>query len=154
MKQNDVPKINVCEPLCDDEGATLLEFVFVLPILLILILAIMDFSRFMLIQALLTKGAENGLNTALKIPNLETDIRGLASSNIDYQMYREARRRVLFEATRLPLTTLLTAPGTDSSAVLLEYSVTDPNVGGGPVPVAKGALFLHKSCQGAAVTHR
>ncbi len=92
------------------------------------LLGIFDLARYLAVQAIINKGAAQGLNLAAKLSSFDNNIRNLAPGDPDYQAFAEARRRVLREATRVPLATLLTNFDTPSSAQLLAITDTDPEL--------------------------
>jgi hypothetical protein len=143
----DVPRLK------SDSGATVLEFAIVLPILMLACLSVIDLARYLTIQALLNKGAEDGLNMAMKMPNLDIDIRNLKDTDANYQVFREARRRVIWAATRLPLATLVTDFDTPSSAQLAQWTITDQGMDGVTPSYNKGAVLLRPGEQAAVDIH-
>ncbi len=126
----------------NEKGAAILEFALVGGLFLMLVLAIIDLSRYYALQALLTKGAQNGLALAKTIPNLDIDVQELASVcdhfdpnteqtlyqeclNENYQDFLDARAEVIIEAARLPLATLADEPNSDTGSELIAYSMDD-----------------------------
>lgn len=120
----------LCTPLTDqkwaaDRGASIVQFCLVVPILMLITIAIVDLCRLLTIETILNKGAEDGLNLATKLSNIDNDITGMQPSDADYLFYNEARRRVILQATRIALTTFLTDENTPSAAKLLPMTVVD-----------------------------
>jgi hypothetical protein len=129
-----------------ERGSTMMQFALVIPLLMMLVLAIVDISRLFAVEAMLNKGAEEGLNLAMKIPNLDVDLRGRAPDDWDYINFSEARRRVLQAATRVPLATVAadySDPAAPVKLVGFRYEDTLLNLGGSPPPqIERGAAFL------------
>jgi hypothetical protein len=142
------PKSTFSRRSVRERGATLLEFAIVFPTLFVLLIAIIDFSRLLLVGAILSKGAENGLNLAKKLPYLETDFRNKLPTDPDYQNFLNARRRVLFEAKRLPLSVIATDWNSAASGgvKLLPFKMVDTGVDvglGNPAPdLTYGAALI------------
>ena len=128
------------------QGATMLEFAFALPVLVLVVFAIVDFSRYYAVTAVLNSAADEALNRARKIPNFDYDFRGAATTAKEYERFNEARNIILDTAERSPLETLLKAEGSGADAVLKNITSTDngltlPN--GTPAPtVVRGAAVL------------
>ncbi len=106
-------------------GVTIIEFGLAFPVLLFILLAIIDVVRYIAVEAILNKAASDAVQLASKISNYDIDIRGLTATDADYQSYAEARRRILVEATALPLQTLISDYTTPSTISLLPYIITD-----------------------------
>lgn len=135
-------KIN---PDPDERGATMLESALLIGIVFIFTLSIVDIARFIMLEAILNKGAEEGLNVATKISNFDYDVRDLSVTDSRYYDFYEARRRVLEAATRLPLQTFFTRPGVPSDAELIEYEHTDREVNGAaaaPPSIVRAAAVI------------
>lgn len=115
-------------------GATMLEFAFVLPILVLMFFAIVDFSRYYAICAVLRAGASDGLNRARKIPNFDIDWRNEADTSTDYQRFVQARNVILDETERTPFQTILSSQASPSDAVLRDITMTDNGLAGGSTP--------------------
>ena len=121
----------------------MIQFALILPFVLLLVVALIDLSRIGAITAILNKGADDGLNLASKIANLDIDIRNLEPTDPAYLDYWEARARVLTEATRFPLATLLSDHNQQSAAQLLPFTTTDVVVAGGSTPeIERGVAML------------
>jgi hypothetical protein len=113
----------------------MMEFALVLPILVVLFFAIVDFSRYYAICAVLRAGASDAINRARKIPNFDLDIRGKLPTDRDYVRYDHARNIILDEAERTPFSTLLTSQTSPTDAVLKDITMTDNGLAGGaPAP--------------------
>ena len=84
-------------------GASMVEMAILLIVVFSITLAIVDVARVLMLEAILNKGAEEGLNVATKISNFDYDIRDLSLNDSRYYDFYEARRRVLEAATKLPL---------------------------------------------------
>ena len=129
--------------MADGHGATLVQFALVLPLLLIFVLAIMDVVRIFTAQALLNKGAADGVHAAVMMSNLDLDYRGLnPTTSVDYSRFQEARRRVLSAAMSIPVSTLLSDPDTPSSMQLQKFSMTDVGLTQDVDPVVSGAGLI------------
>jgi len=113
-----------------ERGVTMIEMAMLIGIVFVFTLNMVDIARFLMLEAILNKGAEDGLNVATKISNFDYDIRQLSVSDSRYYDFYEARRRVLDSATRLPLNTFFTQPGTASDAELIGYEHRDTEVQG------------------------
>ena len=99
-------------------GATLVESVLILPLLLVLIFAIVELSRFWGVKGVVNQGAQRGLDLAIKIPYLEFE---QSSSNANpscvnditscsgYSDYLTSRTEVIDAAGRLPTDALVGA---------------------------------------------
>jgi len=114
-------------PLLDDRGVTMLEFALILPLFMMLTLGMIDLARVYTLKAILNKGAEEGLNIALKIPNLDVDIENLSPTHYEYGRYIQARNIVIDRATRLPLATLFSDDDPQAMARLANFVYSDPN---------------------------
>ena len=55
----------------EERGATIIESVLIFPLLLILIFAIVELSRYWGVRGVVSQGAQRGLDLAIKIPHLE-----------------------------------------------------------------------------------
>lgn len=108
----------------------MLEFALLISIVFVVTLTIVDIARFMMLEAILNRGAEEGLNVATKISNYDLDIRDLSVTDSRYYDFYEARRRVLDAATRVPLETFFTGPAEPSSAQLIEFEQRDEELQG------------------------
>jgi hypothetical protein len=146
----------------DSRGVSLIQFVFVFPVLFVVVVGIIDFSRFLAVQAVLQKGAESGANYATKIPNLDINIDGLQATDDDYKIYDLVRKRVLKEAVRTPLSTLVGDIGAgNTSAKLVPFQYDDAQIVSGtpaPTPFDWGAAVLRpgdrvKDANGNWVAH-
>ena len=109
----------------EQRGATLLETTLLLVIVFSITLAIIDFARVLMLEAILNKAAEEGLNVATTISNFDYDIRDLSLTDSRYYDFYEARRRVLEAATKLPLETFFTDPNTPSDVQLVSFEHQD-----------------------------
>ncbi len=107
------------------KGATLVEFAVVFPIFVVAVLGIVDVARLFAIQAILNKGADEGLAVASTIANLNVDFPGRRIDSSDYVSFREARFRATDAAVRLPRDTLLGGFNSSASAHLLEVRYAD-----------------------------
>lgn len=120
-------RVNSNRGIYAEQGVTMVEFALVLPLLMIFTIGLIDLSRVYALKAILNKGAEEGLNIALKIPNLDEDIQNLDPGSVEYQRYLQARNVVIARATSLPLGTLFTDSNTPSMAQLTDFVYRDPN---------------------------
>lgn len=125
-----------------ESGVSIIQFAFIFPILFLLLLVMIDLGRVLCAKAILTKGAENGLNLAMKIPNLDIDIREHGKNETEHIRFRTAREIVLEEAEALPLGTLFTPSDKSSSMTLVAYAYTDKELGGGEVKSKYDAALL------------
>ena len=123
--------------VANERGTSMLEFSLVVGLLMMMVVAMSDLCRLFVVEMLLTKGAEDGLNVAMKIPNIDMDIRNVEPGSKEYTWYHEARRRVIIASTRLPLDAWLDDENSTSDSRLLPISVMDDqiNTGGGAAPV-------------------
>lgn len=117
-------------------GATILEFALVSAIFFFALLALFDFTRYFSLQALLTKGAQNGLEVAKVIDGLRIDPEDLdencapnnqACIQANYQRMMAARRTVEQSATALPLATFASEPNSGGSFPLDSYTINSDN---------------------------
>ncbi len=97
--------------ITNERGATLLEAVMVLIILVSVLFTSFDVMRYFAVAAVLNKGAQDGLTMAAEIKETDIDVWGLDLSkpeDIDkYNRFKAARNKVITEALRLPLATLM-----------------------------------------------
>jgi hypothetical protein len=138
-----------------DRGVTMVEFALVLPLLMLLLIGIIDVSRYFAYQAILNKGAENGLNLALKVPNLDVDLALYQPTDLDYQRYQQARGLVIQSAVDVPMRTFFSDSSTDSIAKLVNYSYIDP--GASTSELDAGLIFPGQALatsDGATVAHK
>ena len=93
------------EPVPLETGAVMPEFVFVCGMVFAVILTFIDFGRIFMMQALLTKGAQQGLAVAEKVPNFGIDLSRIDPADYGEQkaLYDEARRQIIEAAVRLPV---------------------------------------------------
>ena len=91
---------------CAQKGVSMLEFALILPFFTFLVFGFIDISRYFAYQVILNKGAEQGINLATKIPNLDVDLKKQDQTSIDYLRYQQARDLVLKTACHFPLSTL------------------------------------------------
>lgn len=132
-----------------EHGATMLEFAFVLPVLVLMFFAIVDFSRYYAVCAVLRAGASDGLNRARKIPNFDLNWNNLPSSSLEYDRYVKSRRIILDETERTPFETILSAQASPSDAVLMDITTTDNGLSGGsgaPTMVRSSAVLRPGDC--------
>ncbi|MCB0325452.1 MAG: pilus assembly protein, partial [Bdellovibrionales bacterium] len=92
-----------------DRGATMVEFAIVIPILLMVILALFDFVRYLTIRGIMNSAAHRAVSLASVVENLDTDCNALPD---DLQAAcgparAAAIQRVLMVARDLPLDTLV-----------------------------------------------
>ncbi len=125
-----------------EAGVSIIQFAFIFPILFMCLLVMIDLGRVLCAKAILTKGAENGLNLAMKIPNLDIDIREHGKNETEHIRFRTAREIVLEEAEALPLNTLFTPSNQGSSMTLISFSYKDKELGGGEVKSKYDAALL------------
>ena len=90
----------------NSKGVSMVEFALVMPFFILLVFGLIDISRYFAYQAILNKGAENGINLAMKIPNLDVDLTTEQQGSINYLRYQQARDLVLNTASEFPLRTL------------------------------------------------
>lgn len=114
----------------NEVGAVILEFALISGIFIFTILSILDLSRYFAVQAILTKGAQNGLSIAKTDPDFGIDIQRLNTEctvngvvdttcrNNRRDAFRAARDRVIASATQLPLSTLASPAGSNRSVTL------------------------------------
>jgi len=107
----------------------MVEAALLLVVIFSITLAVVDFARILMFEAILNKAAEEGLNVATTISNYDMDVRELNVDDSRYYDFYEARRRVLEAATRLPLGTFFTDPSTPSSAQLYMFDSQDNQLG-------------------------
>ena len=65
---------NLTRARLNSKGVSMLEFALVMPFFILLVFGLIDISRYFAYQAILNKGAENGINLATKIPNLDLSL--------------------------------------------------------------------------------
>ena len=142
-----------------DRGVTMLEFALVLPLLLVLIIGIIDVARYFAYQAILNKGAESGLNFALKVPNLDVDLKEYNHGDVDYQRYEQARDLVARKAVDIPLRTFFSDSATPSIAQLEDFEYTDVDAGGTEKTLSEEVALIFPgetltASDGTAITHK
>jgi hypothetical protein len=145
-----------------DKGVTMVEFALILPVFMMFTLGLIDLSRIYALKAILNKGAEEGLNLALKIPNLDVDIETLASNDIEYGRYMQARSIVIAKASSLPLSTLFSDGNTPGMAQITNYVYRDPDILGpdiinsAPAGLIRPGDRLELNSQGSGkwITHK
>lgn len=81
-------------------GATLVEYVLVVPLLVLLLFAIIQLAHYWAVQGLINQGAQRGVSLAIRIADIEHDD---PSDHQSYEKFRRAREKVLAEAESLPL---------------------------------------------------
>lgn len=106
-------------------GVSIFQFALTFPILMVFVLTLVDFSRILLVKALLNKGAEDGVALAVKIPNFEIDIRNFAAGSVEYARFQQARNLIADAATRLPRRTLITPSSDPTSSYFTPYRYVD-----------------------------
>lgn len=126
-------------------GATVLEFALVSAVFFFALLALFDFARYFSLQALLTKGAQNGLEVAKVIDGLRIDpVRPDADCDnsdpqcpeTNYNRMLAARETVVQAATALPLATFASEPGSGGNFPLDTFQFTTDNpVGSTPTNI-------------------
>lgn len=105
-------------------GAIMLEFALVVGLFVFLILGIIDFARVLAAQALLTKGAQEGLNLAQKLANVNVDYRTWTSLTPDpgfFSFPNGSYYKVVNASIQLPLDSSLLSTGAGSSIELLPF---------------------------------
>ncbi len=120
-----------------EKGATIVEFAIVIPILLLVILALFDFVRYLTIQGILNSAANRAVSLASVVEDLDTDcIRLPAPQRATCGARREvAIRKVLTAARDLPLATMLGTDIQNDAAYLIS-----PTVDGSTDPVQQPAI--------------
>lgn len=112
-----------------ERGATMVEFALASFVFFLFIIFIIEMARILAIRAALTKGAQDAVIFASKLPAIELDTRGtgagasfvpLPANATNFQQYRIARDLVHERAVQLPLsmflhTTVTTHPGVTPS---------------------------------------
>lgn len=121
----------------EQRGATLLEFVIVFPILMLTVLALFDFVRYLTIQGILNSAANRAVSLASVVEDLDTDCNRLpADQRVNCGHRREvAIRKVLDAARELPLATMVGTDTQNDAAYLIS-----PSVDGGNDPVREPAV--------------
>lgn len=132
--------------LARDSGAVMLEFALVVGAFVLLILGIIDFSRVFAAKALLTKGAQEGLNLAQKLEYVNVDTRTWADETADPGYLEDAKLagtandgsyyRVIRAATALPLNSAVLSTEPNSFMEMLKFSSTVSMGGGGSVSIS------------------
>ena len=121
----------------DSKGATMLEFALVIGVVMLFVVGLIDFSRYILAQNLLTRGAEFAVNHAKKDMRLTRDMRPGSAKPADVLQFKAARNETIDDALGLPH--VLNAPSSaDSTQRLYSYRLPDPDVG--YVPPNAGAV--------------
>lgn len=118
---------------------------FIMPILLLAVLAIIDITRVLTIQGILQKAAKDALRMATVVPNFDTPIRGVPPDSRAYVAYQKARQAVIDTALALPLSSLLTDWDEPSSAQLLPFQFIDAGLllaADEPPPITTSAVGL------------
>jgi hypothetical protein len=119
-----------------ESGVTIVESALLIGLVFTFTLNLVDIARFIMLEAILNKAADDGLNVATKISNFDYDVRDLDISD---------RRRVLEAATRFPLETFFTPPGTPSDAELIAFEHIDRELAGAgnnPPSITRAALVV------------
>ena len=128
----------------DEAGVTMLQFAIVFPVLMLLLIGVIDLARIYSVKALLQTGAEEGLSTALAIPNLDIDARSLDPANsaefYDYYRYQWAKQHVMDAAERVPLSTLVGQTGSGNWAEVVPFQHKDSTL------VSNAALLRPYEC--------
>lgn len=113
------------------KGATMLEFVLVFPIVAVIVLCILDFSRYLVIRGLLNTAANRAVSRAAVVPNLDIDCVNLPP-NMTITQCRQARldalRTVLDTAKQLPLQTLVARQSGEGSTRFVTGDQTAPAI--------------------------
>ncbi len=126
-----------------EKGVTIVEFALVLPVLILFVLAFIDLVRVIAVQGILTHAAEQTLEVAVTMPNFDVDIRSAIPASAEYQRFLLARSRIIQDATKLPLQTLLSDSANDSTAQLVKFTYEDPAQGGVvPIPFSADVAIL------------
>ncbi len=112
-----------------DHGATMVEMSLVLLLLLMFVMGVVNVGRFMAIQAVLTRGAQESLNLAQKVDGIEVDTRKLAPTDPNYSRFTSSRAVVVNQAKRIPLSTLISDVPAQSSAWLRPFQAFDDMAG-------------------------
>lgn len=129
----------------DQAGATMMQFALVLPVLILFILSIIDFSQYQFTKRVLELGVIAGANVTQTIPNMDNELAELTTTDANYFWYRIAKDRTLSIAKQHALVGFLHDSNATTGVHLLNYTMTeaDVQVGGGSVPqYARSALIL------------
>ncbi len=147
----------------------MLEFAIVALVFFTIVLGTIDFARIYSVQAVLTKGAQNGLALAKVIDGFRVDVENLATGcpilvgppaapdpaciDKNYADFLAARDAIIQEATRLPLATFASVPASGKDLALHTYQVDYANLaptptGGSGVTTGLTALVLRPSDTG------
>ena len=111
-------------------GSTFVEFALVFPLLIVLTLALIDFSRCISVRATLDSAANRAVSLASVIQDLDTDCRYVppADQSTCGTKRQIAIQAVLNEARRLPTSTNISATSANSPLFLLEGTDTTPAI--------------------------
>lgn len=109
----------------NEKGSQLVEQAIVFPLFLLLIVGFFDVSRFLTTETLLTKGAYDAAMLASRLPNIDTDLRGLDPDSNEYKRFSISRRMIIEEARKLPIATIVGEAGSVDPVRLLNFRMTD-----------------------------
>lgn len=102
-----------------EDGIAMVEFALIVGVFLSFILGIVDFSRYYAVQALLTKGAQNGLILAKTLPDFAIDVDTLAAGDPQRDKFLAARQKIDDAAAAIAIGTMATRSNNDSAVKLV-----------------------------------
>ena len=133
----------------DETGVSMVEFVLVIGLLLFLVFGFFDLSRYLLVQNLLSRAAEQTVNNAKKDIRFGFDFRHISTPDAStVTSFESARDEMITNALTFPQAVLDIVAGDEHRGALVTYRMPDPAAGfqpgiGGAAPVeAKAAIIF------------
>ena len=99
------------------KGATMLEFAICFPILIAITIVLLDFSRYLAVQAVLQNSAQRALALAVTLPGIESD----DQTSTDFV---EANQKVIDEAMTLATSFVGQRPGGSMQYLIADSAIT------------------------------
>jgi hypothetical protein len=122
----------------------MVEFTLIVVVLFSLLVCLIEVTRYFVVQALATKGAEEGLELAQKAADFDADTRELRLSvpadSALYNRFIGARQRIAERAAHL--VQLVYVSPTSSRSWLVTYSISDPLSSGSNTDTGLQAVIL------------
>ncbi len=135
-------------------GVGLIEFAIVFPLLMMFIVAIIDYSRYSSLKVSIRESLYEAMEVAITVPNLDIDPRDKPVADFDYQRLKLARSKStkagLSYVEKFALASLASDDDTDTeaSARLLDLVFTEDRLAGGTTETetTKLAILLPGEC--------
>lgn len=131
----------------DSRGASMLEFAITLPIFLVTIVAILDFTQVMTVQALLDEAASRTLIRATTVPNFDINPKSANPNAVEFKRLVKAREKSLATGMGFMNAVRLLHPEgsteqTGNMATLMNLRYTEDQQSGAAVDFTSGVMVL------------